>query len=341
MGNNFTIKVDGTGEKYAVCQGNDVEDTILGGALRSGIGFPYECNSGGCGSCMFEVVSGEVKELWSEAPGLSQKARERGRKLACQCVPTSDCVIKVRLKGEYVPKLRPTRVSATLIKANRLTHDLTEFCFQAAAPANFLPGQFALLHLPGVVGGRAYSMCNLPSDGGTWNFIIKHVPAGKGTNVLFNQLKVGGAIEIDGPYGMAYLKPESPRDIVCLGGGSGLSPMVSIVRAAVRDPLLAGRKITFFYGARTPNDLCLDELIKRDPLMAERATIIPAISIPTEGWQGEQGFVHDVMAKTLATGFENYEFYCCGPPPMTDAIQRLLLLDKRVPAQQLHFDRFY
>jgi len=232
-------------------------------------------------------------------------------------------------------------VAATLVEARKLTHDLTEFCFQTPEPADFLPGQFALLHLPNVEGARAYSMSNLSTDGGTWNFIIRHVPKGRGTAVLFTQLKTGDQIKIDGPYGLAYLRPESPRDIVCIGGGSGLSPMVSIVRAAVRDPRLIDRKITFFYGARTPNDLCIEELLARDPLMAERATVIPAISTPTEGWQGEQGFIHEVMQKKLAAGFENYEFYCCGPPPMTDAIQRLLLLDKRVPAQQLHFDRFY
>ena len=336
MNNSFSIKIDGTGEEFSVAN-----DTLLGAALRQGLGFPYECNSGGCGSCMFEVVSGEVKELWPDAPGLSVRARERGRRLACQCEPASDCVIKVRLKSDYVPLHRPARVAATLVEARKLTHDLTEFCFQTPEPAGFLPGQFALLHLPSVEGARAYSMSNLPTDGGTWNFIIRHVPKGRGTAVLFTQLKTGDQIKIDGPYGLAYLRPESPRDIVCIGGGSGLSPMVSIVRAAVRDPRLIDRKITFFYGARTPNDLCIEELLARDPLMAERATVIPAISTPTEGWQGEQGFIHEVMQKKLAAGFENYEFYCCGPPPMTDAIQRLLLLDKRVPAQQLHFDRFY
>jgi toluene monooxygenase electron transfer component len=339
MGNGFLIKVDGTGEEFSVA--SSVADTILGAALRQGLGFPYECNSGGCGSCMFEVVSGEVKELWPEAPGLSARARERGRRLACQCVPASDCVIKVRLKDDYVPVHRPARVPATLVEVRKLTHDLTEFCFKTLEPAAFLPGQFALLHLSGVEGARAYSMSNLPTDGGTWNFIIRHVPKGKATTVLFTQLKTGDQIEIDGPYGLAYLRPESPRDIVCIGGGSGLSPMVSIVRAAVRDPRLANRKITFFYGARTPGDLCIDALLARDPLMAERATVITAISTPTEGWQGEQGFIHEVMQKKLAQGFENYEFYCCGPPPMTDAIQKLLLLEKRVPAQQLHFDRFY
>lgn len=336
MNNSFSIKIDGTGEEFSVAN-----DTLLGAALRQGLGFPYECNSGGCGSCMFEVVSGEVKELWPDAPGLSARARERGRRLACQCEPASDCVIKVRLKSDYVPLHRPARVAATLVEARKLTHDLTEFCFQTPEPADFLPGQFALLHLPNVEGARAYSMSNLSTDGGTWNFIIRHVPKGRGTAVLFTQLKTGDQIKIDGPYGLAYLRPESPRDIVCIGGGSGLSPMVSIVRAAVRDPRLIDRKITFFYGARTPNDLCIEELLARDPLMAERATVIPAISTPTEGWQGEQGFIHEVMQKKLAAGFENYEFYCCGPPPMTDAIQRLLLLDKRVPAQQLHFDRFY
>ncbi|MBP8267532.1 MAG: 2Fe-2S iron-sulfur cluster binding domain-containing protein, partial [Zoogloea sp.] len=54
-------------------------DTLLRAALRAGIGLSYECNSGGCGGCKFELLQGEVETLWADAPGLSERDRRRGR----------------------------------------------------------------------------------------------------------------------------------------------------------------------------------------------------------------------------------------------------------------------
>src|SRR6266851_4831536 len=112
-------------------------------------------------------------------------------------------------------------------------HDMREFRFRAPENASFLPGQYALLQFPGVNGVRAYSMSNV-SGNADWEFIIRRVPNGAGTGVLFDRLRPGGEIEMDGPYGLAYLRPDSPRDLVCVAGGSGLSPMISIARGMVR-----------------------------------------------------------------------------------------------------------
>ena len=70
-----TIRIDADGHSI-VCQ---PPDTVLRAALRAGMGFPYECNSGGCGSCVFELREGEVENLWEAAPGWSARDRKKGR----------------------------------------------------------------------------------------------------------------------------------------------------------------------------------------------------------------------------------------------------------------------
>ncbi len=337
----YSIKIAGTQEAAFACEEGD---TLLGGALRSSQGFPYECNSGGCGSCQFELVEGELKERWAEAPGLSPRARARGRRLACQCEPLTDCAIKVVLKDDAVPVLAPLRQTLNFLGARPLTPDMSEFCFRTEA-ADFLPGQYAMLGLPGVEGARAYSMGNLPNGEGLWNFVIKRVPGGRGTAVLFDSLTPGDQVAMDGPYGNSYLRTGNDRDIVCIAGGSGLSPVLSILRAAVKQPELSGRRLHLFYGGRGPEDICVAQIVEDDPVLRERIELHTAISDETapgaEQWTGNRGFVHELVRSTLGERIPTFDYYFCGPPPMTDAVHRMLLLDYKVPAQQLHFDRFF
>ena len=334
-----SIQLAGSGQTISCEQ----PDTILRAALRAGIGFPYECSSGGCGSCAFELLSGELTDLWPAAPGLSPRARERGRRLACQALPLGDCSINVRLKAEYAPPVAPQRHTATLVSVRSLTHDISEFQFRTEAAAQFLPGQYALLDVPGVTGSRGYSMSNLGNIHGDWHFIIKRVPGGSATNRLFEQLRPGAQLGLDGPYGTSYLRTDSSRDIVCIAGGSGISPVMSILRAAVREPQLAARSLSLFYGGRTVRDICSTGLIGEDPMLFDRVTCYEAISDPTcsDAWNGSRGFIHEVVKSKLGDRMRNLEFYFCGPPPMTDALQRMLIVDYKVPAAQLHFDRFF
>lgn len=314
-------------------------DTILRAALRAGKGLAYECNSGGCGGCKFELVDGTVEELWPEAPGLTERDRKRGRHLACQCRAVGDVYIAAATGPEYVPHIPPKRQRARLVRVRDITHDIREFRFAASEDANFLPGQYAMLDLPGVASSRAYSLANTANDLHEWHFQIRRVQQGLGTHVLFDRLAVGDEIGLDGPYGIAYLRTDSPRDIVCVAGGSGLAPMVSIARGAAEAGMLANRSLHFFYGARTPRDVCGEEMLRSLPGIE----YVPVVSLPHDGgdWAGRTGYVHDQLTQVLPKPLAEYEFYFAGPPPMTQALQELLLLGHKVPFGQIHFDRFF
>ncbi|WP_114970607.1 2Fe-2S iron-sulfur cluster-binding protein [Rhodoferax ferrireducens] len=335
---SFTINIAGGDTRYLNAEG----DNLLRAGLRAGIGLPYECSAGGCGSCKFDVLSGEVEEMWPDAPGLSAKDRVRGRRLACQCRPLSDCEIKIRPGPEYLSATAPARFKTQYLGSRQVTVDIREFMFRAEQPAQFVPGQYALLDLPGVGQLRAYSMSNQPNEAGDWHFMVRQVPNGRVSTLMFDALQPGDSVEIDGPLGLAQLRAESPRDVVCIAGGSGLAPMLSIVNAVAMQPALNERAIWLFYGGRSPADIptFADWLHKPDRVQVTAAVSAAALA-ESDGWQGERGFVHELLGRSLSGDLAAHEYYLAGPPPMIEVVVRMLMIEHRVPAQQIHYDRFF
>lgn len=341
MSDSYKIQVQQTGDTFECA----ADDAILRGGQRAGVGLSYDCNVGGCGSCKFELIEGEIENMWEEAPGLNPRDVKRGKMLACQCRPKADSVIKMITMDEFIPQTNPQRFMGKLEMIRDLTSDIREFRFQSANGFSaFQPGQYALLNLAGVEGGRAYSMSNIGNDDGTWEFIIRLVPSGKGTNALFD-LSEGDEIEIDGPYGMAYLRTDSPRDIVCIGGGSGLAPMLSIARGLDAAEGMDDVKLHLFYGARGPSDMCGEDELKALGQPTDRFIFYPAVSIPEmaeeAGWTGFVGFVHEFVRASIGEeNMPNHEIYTCGPPPMINAVMQMAAVDSKVPPLQIHYDSF-
>lgn len=329
-----TITRDSDGSTFPCDDG----DTVLRAALRAGIGMPYSCNTGSCGTCRFQLVEGEVRHLRQDAPAWSERELKRNRWLGCQAVPKGDCRVKFREMEQYVPPARPARRRAELVSVRPVTRDISDFAFRVEGEPSFRPGQYALFHVPGVEGARAYSMSNLAEDG-DWRFMVKRVPGGEATGWLFGA-EPGAGLTLDGPYGTAYLRTESERDIVLLAGGSGLSPMVSIARGAAAAGMLGARKLHLFYGARETADLC-DEGVC-GPELAGHVTFVAALSEPepAAGWAGPTGFLHEVVRETMGEGLAACEVYFAGPAAMSAAVQAMAH-EAGVPQEQLHFDEFY
>lgn len=311
------------------------DDTLLRAGLRASLGLPYECNAGGCGTCKLELVSGEVEALWPQAPGLSDRDRRKGRLLACQSRPRGDCALKVRRDPACVPAIRPERRAARLAGTSDITHDIRSFRFRAEGPARFLPGQYVMLALPNGL-ERAYSLANLPNAEGEFEIMVRHVPGGRMTERLF--AAAPDEVRLDGPFGLAHLRP-GERDIVCLAGGSGLAPMVSIARGVAAD---AGdrRRVIFFHGGRTGADVLEPAEIAALTGLRGPAEYVPVIS-------GEEvpglphGLVHEVAEARLGARIGTFDYYCAGPPPMMQALEAMLLGRAGLPANRVRFDRFF
>lgn len=323
---------------------SDGRDSLLKGALRAGLGFPYDCSVGNCGSCRFELLEGEVHTLWPAAPGLSERDRRRGKRLACQSVPMGTPLsIRVRTDPACVPLQCPQRQVGTLLQVEDLTHDMRAFTFVTPGPAMFEPGQYALLQFEALGQQRAYSMSNLPNAQGEWQFVVRRVPNGVATAHLFDALQPGDTLEIDGPYGMAFLRPLA-RDLLCVAGGSGLAPMLSIARAAAPQLAAAGRRLHFFYGARTRADCVAPAQLATLPGYGDTLVCHEVLSQPQAddaAWTGATGFVHEVVEARLGPSLAQLEIYLAGPPPMVQASLDLFLVQRGVPHAQVHVDRFF
>lgn len=316
-------------------------DTVLRAALRAGLGFPYECNVGSCGNCLFEIAEGTVEHERKDPPAWNERHKARNRWLACQARPLGDLSIKCNIRDHYAPKHRPVRTTARVESIADVTHDIREFRLKPAVATRFLPGQYALLYVPGIDGARAYSMSNITSDGAAWDFQIKKVPGGSCTERLFAHVKAGDEVGIDGPFGMAYLREDAPRDILCLAGGSGLSPMVSIARGFAACDGLKDRQLHFVYGGRQVRDIAGEAFLKALPGWGSRIHYHPVLSMPEgESWNGRTGLITEAAAALFGDRLKDLEIYFAGPPAMATAVVKMMH-EAKVPQGQVHYDQFY
>lgn len=327
------IYIEPSGETVDVCS----EDTVLSACLRKGVGLAHECASGGCGKCYFDLIEGEIFDRFPEAAGISAKAKSRGRYLGCQAVPLGNVRIKARLEARFKPAARPHMQTGTVIARRMLNHDMCELTVQLQQATVCLPGQFALVASPAFPHWRAYSVSHADAD--KWQFIVRRVPGGSASSLLVDGTSEGFELQVDGPYGHTVLRPGN-RNVVCIGGGSGLAPLLAIVRAAALSP---DRQIDLFYGGRRPEDLCPTRLWQESPVLAERVRLHLALSDPTVAAErGEyRGFVHELVEQGLTPAMvEQSDFYLCGPPPMIDATEAMLR-QAGVQPESIAYDRFY
>ena len=334
----FQIAVDGEG--VVATSGGD--DTLLETLLRAGLGVPYECSAGGCGSCKVTLLEGNLQDELATCPGLRDSDRRKGKRLACVSRPRSDCRVSVRLDPAYEPVIRPRRTTARFLSRRPITHDLTEFRFQSDEPVQFLPGQYAKLLIPGVAGPRNYSMSNTANEQGLWSFVVKRVSGGGASGVLFGDIPDGFTVGIDAPYSIAHLPPHPHRPIICIAGGSGLAPMLSVLRGLGDCP---GERppIVLYYGARSQRDVIDAEHFADIPGFDPDRHYIAVVSEPDAAapWHGPTGFLHEHLALVLPEACGDFDYYIAGPPPMVDAVRRVLVLDRKVPVERLHYDRFF
>jgi propane monooxygenase reductase component len=318
-------------------------ETVLDAAFRQGISLMHGCKEGQCGSCKSKLVDGDIELLKYSTFALPEYESETGHVLLCRTHVFSDVSFELLnydedlLSRSIAVKEFPGRVQ----KVSALTHDIRLLEIEIERPLKFWAGQYVDLTLPGHGITRAFSMANAPSSGTGLSFIIKKYPNGAFSSLLDGGLKPGDAITAKGPYGTCFRREARPGPMILIGGGSGMSPLWSILA----DHIESGeqRPIRFFYGARTRADLFyLDELAAIVAKLKD-CTFTPALSHALEGdaWEGETGFVHEVVQRhlraELLTGA--IDAYGCGPTPMIDALLPVLQMNGVEP-DHIFFDKF-
>ena len=327
-----TITLEPASESFTCGPG----ETILRAGLAAGFAMPYECASGSCGSCKGRLFAGEVDYLWPDATGLSERDRRKGdRILCCQALPKGDCTVQVRL-GQVEgarEEPAPAPIAATVETLERLVPGVIAFSCRPAQPMPFLPGQFVLLQVPGGQ-RRAFSMANTEAE--TLAFIVKEKPGGHASRYLFEELATGDTLSLEGPYGRAYLRTPPVREIVCVAGGSGLAPMLSVAGAAIAEPDTPA--VRLFFGANTAEELFMADEMQALAAQHERLSLTLAVRVGAPG--AATGLVGDVALAAMEDLAE-CDFYMAGPPGLIDAILRPVMRCGKVQPERIFFDRFY
>ena len=197
---------------------------------------------------------------------------------------------------------------------------------------------------------RAYSMANHPAEGNIvmLNVRIAHpppqkwdAPPGIASSYIFN-LKPGDKVTISGPYGEFFIK-DTDREMVYIGGGAGMAPLRSHLFHLFHT-LKTGRKVSFWYGARSKREMFYDEEFKKIAKKFPNFNYVVALSepLPEDKWDGATGFIHQVVNDNYLSSHEDpteLEFYMCGPPPMITACENMLF-DLGVEEDQIAYDVF-
>ena len=141
-----------------------------------------------------------------------------------------------------------------------------------------------------------------------------------------------------GPFGVFTLREGRDSDLIFIGGGAGMAPILWLLRSLVERGI--SRKATYYYGARRAAGPVLREGVAALEETLPGFRYVPALSESTDGdgWEGEVGFITDVVRRQEGE-LADVDAYVCGPPPMVEAAIALLT-DLGAPEKRIYYDKF-
>jgi len=314
------------------------EETVLEGIERHGGSLPAFCRQGVCQTCLVKARRGAV-------PAAAQKGLKDGQRgqslfLACLCRPTQDLEVE-RLGSSEAFDARVERVEY-------LNEHVLRVYVSAPPGMSYRAGQFIqLVREDGLM--RPYSIASLP--GGSIELHVALLPGG----VMSQWLRgaAGADVAVRGPFGECFYVPEEPERPLCLAGtGTGLSPLLGVVRAA----LAAGHKgpIRLYHGSPRHEGLYLWrellELARRTPQLQLTGSVLEpgvaeagvsrpgAVAAPAQRARLRVGPIDDAVLSE-GRSVEQDRVYLCGALDVVRKLQRKLYL-AGVPLARIHSDPF-
>ncbi len=331
---SYHVTLQPSGHEFQV----ENNESVLDAALREkGNVLPYGCRNGTCGSCMATILSGEVGYP-DGRPALSETEQKAGKVLLCQARPRSDLVIEAReVKGvaDIVVRTLPCRVE----RRELLAPDVMRLYLRppSVERLQFLAGQYVDILL---ADGRrrGFSLANPPHADDLLELHVRHVPGGFFTDHVFERMKDKALLRFQGPLGTFFLREDSPRPIILMGGGTGFAPLKGMLEHAFHIGL--EQSLHLYWGARAKVDLYLDALPRQWAAEHANFRYTPVLSepCPEDDWQGRTGWVHEAVA-TDYPDLSGHDVYMSGPPPMIEAAKPVFAA-LGLPVEQLFYDSF-
>lgn len=320
----------------------DDGEAMLAAAIRQGVGLPYGCRDGACGSCKSRLVEGRVALGPHQLKALSAEEEAAGMILTCCATLETDCVVEARSvpgAGEFPVLKMPARVLGISWPAA----DVAVLRLQLPANQNlqYRAGQYVEVILRDGQ-RRSYSMANAPHHLGSPPAIelhIRHLPGGQFTDHVFTAMKERDILRIEGPFGSFFVREDSAKPIVLLASGTGIAPIKAIVEHLRHQGI--AREAVLYWGGRRHGDLYESDWCQRAAAELPWLRYVPVLSEPGtgDGWTGRTGFVHQaVMADR--PDLSGHQVYACGVPAMVDAARRDFVSRCGLPPDEFYADSF-
>lgn len=316
----FQITVQPSGRSFVA----NADETLLTAGIRQGIGLPYGCKDGACGSCKCKKLSGQVTHSAYQPKALSEDELAAGYVLTCCASANSDVVLESRQvtdESAYPIKKLPVRVSAL----ERASADVMIVTLQLPANDSFKyhAGQYVEFLLRDG-SRRSYSMASAPhlqADKPMMELHIRHMPGGKFTDHVFDGMKEKEILRIEGPYGSFFLREDSDKPIVLLASGTGFAPIKAILQHMQHQGIT--RPVTLYWGGRRPADLYQSAWLQAQCAAMPNLRYVPVVSDaqPEDQWTGRTGFVHQAVLQDTPD-LSGHQVYACGAPVVVASAQR-------------------
>ena len=318
-------------------------DLLLLSALAQGIDYPHNCRVGTCGSCKTRLLRGRISPMvdFALSPLTNQELKD-GYILACQAKVRSDLDIEVRL-GQQV--MQPARsVSSQVVVWRKLPGDVVDLRLRLDAPLPFKGGQYCTMAASGSFTRRSYSFYDAPPDpdgpgAREVGFLVKRLPGGRFSEWLFAGDRTGIKIWVEGPFGAMGVE-DFDRDGLCVAGGTGLAPILSIV--GDRLGRSESTRFTIVFGVRSAQDVFATQRLHQLMEQAQgRVRLVTIVSQEPAGsaWPGLRGTVTDALDSALGVDYSAVAAFVCGSLGMVEAVERKLI-GLGVDAGRIHADKF-
>jgi len=333
---NFKVTLQPSGRSFEVAR----DEAVLPAAIRQGVGLPYGCRDGACGSCKSRLLEGRVIHGAHQQKALSAAEEDAGWILTCCATPQTDLRVEARTvagAGEFAIQKMPCRVAAI----ERPAPDVAILRLQL--PANvalkYHAGQYVEFILRDGA-RRSYSMANAPHriEGGL-ELHLRHMPGGKFTDHVFGAMKEKEILRMEGPFGSFFLREDSSKPIVLLASGTGFAP----IKAIIEHLQFKGsrREAVLYWGCRSKSDLYLHDWVVETAAAMPNLRYVPVLSEPKaeDAWTGRVDFVHRAVMADLPD-LSGHQVYACGAPIMVESAQRDFVARCGLPAEEFYADSF-
>jgi ferredoxin-NADP reductase/ferredoxin len=220
---------------------------------------------------------------------------------------------------QFINRLHPKRLNMTVSEV--IEETLSTKTFRLVNSEGPLPpfqaGQYVSLSIEvdSIKTSRAYSIASAPSETGYFDLTVRRMEKGLVSNHLLDHVSVGDSLIISGPQGTFHHNPIIHDDtLVLLGGGCGITPLMSMVRDTIQSGLQ--RTLYLIYGNRSGDDMIYHEELLQMAEKHANFNYIPVLEQPDAGYQGKIGYITGELIKETVGDVEGKSFFICGPQAM-------------------------